>query len=246
MRSLGHNDAVVDAALRHTLDESGFVVVHNGVDEGLITTALRHLKDLRRRLHLPVDAPIVAPLPGDSIADALVRDACLRGLAADALGGAVSCFGLTYLCKPARSGRAASWHQDGEPWTARLNGAPAVTVWVALTDADDENGCLRVVPRSHGLSAQPLQADERPSLFGVTMDTTLVDEAHAISLVVSAGDVVVLHPNVIHGSGANGSSRPRIAASLRYHLAPLPPPATARAGHVASKSIDVSRSLGPK
>ena len=40
------------------------------------------------------------------------------------------------------------WHQDKSYWPgARSN--PVITVWVAVVDATVENGCLRVIPRTH-------------------------------------------------------------------------------------------------
>ena len=41
------------------------------------------------------------------------------------------------------------WHQDGI--TEHLTEGQAPAIWLGLTDATVENGCLRVVPRSHRL-----------------------------------------------------------------------------------------------
>jgi len=52
------------------------------------------------------------------------------------------------VAKPPRTGTAIHYHQDAAYWDV----APAervVSAWVALDDAGEEAGCLRVVPGSH-------------------------------------------------------------------------------------------------
>src|SRR5947209_2007157 len=50
--------------------------------------------------------------------------------------------------KPPRIGGATDWHQDHPYWPI-LQPADLVSAWVALDDATEENGCMRMVPRSH-------------------------------------------------------------------------------------------------
>jgi ectoine hydroxylase-related dioxygenase (phytanoyl-CoA dioxygenase family) len=42
------------------------------------------------------------------------------------------------------------WHWDNTYW----GGAPKVSTWVALDDADEANGCLQLVPGSHAITAE--------------------------------------------------------------------------------------------
>ena len=49
--------------------------------------------------------------------------------------------------QPAGEGHETPWHQDGHDWPIRPLGN--CTVWVALEESRIENGCLRVIPRSH-------------------------------------------------------------------------------------------------
>ena len=51
--------------------------------------------------------------------------------------------------KYGRTAAWVGWHQDG--YTERLTEGRAPAIWLGLTEATVENGCLRVVPRSHRL-----------------------------------------------------------------------------------------------
>jgi len=150
---LGRLDA---ASLRGAYDQEGFAILRAAFDLPTVRAAAAHLEALRDQAGIGPDAGIVPAPPNDVFAIELAADPRLTAPAAAALGTAVACFGFTYICKPARVGLPASWHQDGQPWAERLVGRSAVTAWVALTVATEANGCLRVVPSSHRLAAQRL------------------------------------------------------------------------------------------
>ena len=58
------------------------------------------------------------------------------------------------LLKPPHSGQEKPWHQDmayrGLDYDRRIIG-----VWIALDEADADNGCMHVIPRSHMNGATP-------------------------------------------------------------------------------------------
>ena len=197
----------------------GFVRVRGRLDAAGVSGAVAYYEVLCERLGLAAGSPLAPAPPGDAYLWGLAASTELAGLAACLLGAPVSCFGVTYINKPPDSGLAASWHQDLGPWRDRLEGAPALTVWLALNDADEANGCLRVIPGSHLLPTYPLRAEEGTSLFGVSIDLALVDEARARCISVESGDVVVHHANLVHGSLPNDSPRQRLALALRYRAA---------------------------
>jgi ectoine hydroxylase-related dioxygenase (phytanoyl-CoA dioxygenase family) len=58
--------------------------------------------------------------------------------------------------------------------------------------------------------------DETVNVLGSGMETSLVDEAQAVDLVLAPGDVSIHHPNLIHGSEENRSSRWRRGLTIRY------------------------------
>jgi hypothetical protein len=126
------------------------------------------------------------------------------------------------------------WHQDG--YTERLSDAQVPAIWLGLTDATVENGCLRVVPRSHrlGILAHRLRqtGDDLASLNAQDRDPESAGgEKHELSvklpkvpdgleppfdIVMKAGEMSFHHPLALHGSNPNTSAEPRIGLSATY------------------------------
>ena len=77
----------------------------------------------------------------------LARDPEIVELVSGVIGDDVILWGCHVFCKPAGDGYETPWHQDGHYWPIRP--LANCTVWVALEASTIENGCLRVIPRSH-------------------------------------------------------------------------------------------------
>jgi phytanoyl-CoA hydroxylase len=116
--------------------------------------------------------------------------------------------------KPAQIGGVNMWHQDAPYWPI-IQPMTEVTGWVALDDADVDNGCMSMVPGSHlwGNKIDFLHTlknyDDMPSEF----------EDHEIRVIrcpVKKGEVHYHHALTWHGSHANTSGRPRRAVALHY------------------------------
>jgi ectoine hydroxylase-related dioxygenase (phytanoyl-CoA dioxygenase family) len=116
--------------------------------------------------------------------------------------------------KPPKEGGVNMWHQDAPLWPV-LKPMTEVTAWVALDDADEENGCMSMVPGSHRWGNRldflgTLDAfDGLPAAF----------EGHPVEVVrcpVGSGEVHYHHALTWHGSPANRSARPRRAVALHY------------------------------
>ena len=191
-------------------EADGHLVVRAAVDGATVEHLGRHCDAL------PGDALRTAALDRDPVLAAIAADDRLVAIARSVLPGEPEPFGATFVVKAPHTGLPALWHQDGHPWRER-GIAEAVTLWVAIDEATAENGCLRVIPGSHRLDAQPLRPNaDVPSIFGAEVDPALVDESLAVDVVLAPGDVSVHHPNLLHGSGPNATERQRRALALRY------------------------------
>lgn len=106
------------------------------------------------------------------------------------------------------------WHQDGV--TEKLKDAHVPAIWLGLTASTVENGCLRVVPRSHRLGLVPhadLAETDNLTAQGATAQAE-IDTPRDI--VMRPGEMILLHPLVLHASNPNQSAGPRIGFSATY------------------------------
>lgn len=108
---------------------------------------------------------------------------------------------MLYFKPPGARGQAL--HQDQFYLCARPGNCLAA--WLALDDADEENGCLQVVPGSHDL---PVLCTERADTALSFTDVTVpVPEGMPAETVrMRAGDVLFFNGSLIHGSGPNRSA----------------------------------------
>ncbi|MDQ3803215.1 MAG: phytanoyl-CoA dioxygenase family protein [Acidobacteriota bacterium] len=116
--------------------------------------------------------------------------------------------------KYGRSASFVGWHQDGI--TEGLEDARVPAVWLGLTAATVENGCLRVVPRSHRLGLVPHA--NRPDADNLTTEglTAQTEIASPHDLVMRPGEMSLHHPLVLHASNPNRSAESRIGFSATY------------------------------
>jgi ectoine hydroxylase-related dioxygenase (phytanoyl-CoA dioxygenase family) len=97
--------------------------------------------------------------------------------------------------------------------------ASLVSAWVALTDSAADNGCLRVIPGSHqtGRVAHNETARSEHNLLTSGMEVAGgVDERTAVDIELRPGEASLHHVDLVHGSRANTSGRPRIGFAIRY------------------------------
>jgi hypothetical protein len=106
------------------------------------------------------------------------------------------------------------WHQDGI--TETLTEAHVPAIWLGLTPATAENGCLRVVPRSHRLGLIPHADRPNPDNLTTQGATAQVEIDAPRDIVMHAGEMSVHHPLMLHASNPNRSGESRIGFSATY------------------------------
>jgi hypothetical protein len=123
-----------------------------------------------------------------------------------------------FLCKPPGVGKRAPWHEDSAYFEQILQPMQLVTVWLALDPSTTENGCMRVIPRSHhhGFSQYEPVADQHASVFKKEIKLGEVDESKAVDLVLEPNQCSLHHVKLIHGSNANTSNLRRTGYIPRY------------------------------
>ena len=113
--------------------------------------------------------------------------------------------------KEPRVGGAWEWHQDYGYWYKNQFMFPdqLISVMVALTEANKENGCLQVIKGSHklgrvnhGFAGEQVGAD-------IVMVENALKTMELVYCELSPGDALFFHSNLMHRSEANLSERPR-------------------------------------
>ncbi|HET6741889.1 MAG TPA: phytanoyl-CoA dioxygenase family protein [Kribbella sp.] len=194
--------------------DDGYVVVPGVLDPGTVGAANAHVDWLLARHPELTPEQLGHRLARDDpFWIRLVSDHRLLDLAQLFVGPDIALFATHYLCKPPRAGKGVEWHQDGAFWP--LEPMSVVTLWLALTDSDPDNGCLRVVPGSHRSKLEKMRETDPETVLRSRIDAD-VDEAAAVDLVLRPGDVEVHHPNILHSSRPNRSDRWRRALTIRY------------------------------
>lgn len=113
------------------------------------------------------------------------------------------------VAKPPQARTELPWHQDNG--YTPLVPEEYVTCWLALDDADVDNGCLWVIPESHRHGTVSHHNGAGP--FRVGHDGPDVD---GIAVPVRRGSVLVFSSLLMHRSGPNITDRPRRAWILQY------------------------------
>jgi phytanoyl-CoA hydroxylase len=109
-----------------------------------------------------------------------------------------------------------TWHQDIVALLPEADDTRQVTVWVAVTEASKENGCLLSVPGSHRLG--PAVHCANAALASEPhVPTRLMAGRKAVALPVKRGGVVLFHKMNIHCALPNRSRDLRWSVDLRYH-----------------------------
>jgi len=115
---------------------------------------------------------------------------------------------------------AVPWHQDKSYWPD-ANSNPVITVWIPIVDADEENGCLRICPRTHRKRVLSYHAEQHTGTEYTEIDEELIQAAiseYGVDVVpVKAGSAILFNDRCLHMSTLNQSKdRVRWSVDLRY------------------------------
>jgi len=132
------------------------------------------------------------------------------------------------------------WHQDQGVILPEADQSKILTVWLPITDATEENGCLMVVPRSHrdGLIDHCLSSER-----GLHVPPGLIPSDRIRPVPVRRGGVLFMDCRTLHASLINASSGVRWSFDLRYSVPGQPTGRPAFPGFVARSRRDPASEL---
>ncbi len=155
--------------------------------------------------------------PLDPHFDRLVDDPRLTEPMRDLLGSReISLFTDKLNLKRPREGSRFDWHQDSPYWTHFCDHVDQLpNVMLALDDAHESNGCLRVVRGSHRHGLLPGREGEGV-LGPLFTHPGAFDASQQVPAAVPAGSLIFFSPHTVHGSEPNASDSLRRACVLTY------------------------------
>lgn len=151
--------------------------------------------------------------PGNDVFGYLTRSEKMVNAVAQLLqsNAPVCHFHSKLMQKEPKVGGAWEWHQDYGYWYKNQFMFPdqLLSVMIALTKANKENGCLQVIKGSHklgrvnhGFSGEQVGAD-------MIMVENALKTMELVYCEIDPGDALFFHSNTLHRSEANLSNEPR-------------------------------------
>jgi ectoine hydroxylase-related dioxygenase (phytanoyl-CoA dioxygenase family) len=135
------------------------------------------------------------------------------------MGEDVMLLSTHFFCKypDPESNAFVAWHQDITYWG--LEPPIAHTAWIAIDDADVENGCMRFIPGSQkaGIAIHDKSTREG-NLLSINQEIPgeFVNDNQAVDVILKAGQMSVHDGQLFHASNPNRSTRRRCALTVRF------------------------------
>jgi phytanoyl-CoA hydroxylase len=204
------DSATCPAMLDRVIEVARAAASGNSVGEALVMPEM----NLRGRDGDPEElVSKILRLHRDSVFHDFAVDTRVTDLLVDVLGPEIDCFLSQFIFKnPGAWGQP--WHQDSYyfPFDPAR---PIVGVWLAVTEATLQNGCLHVLPGSQAEPVHEHVRDRRPNANYGYVEIVDHDMSAAMPVLMSPGDLLVFDSHLMHRSTDNESSG--IRAAMVYH-----------------------------
>jgi ectoine hydroxylase-related dioxygenase (phytanoyl-CoA dioxygenase family) len=157
------------------------------------------------------NAHLISPLLDEVTHNSKILDA-VESL----IGKNILVCGTTLFIKNPNEKGYVSYHQDAK--YIGLEPHNWVTAWVALTDSNEKNGCMKMWPGSHlDIKNHDEKFNEENLLTrGQTVENVPDNEVKSVELV--AGQMSLHHPRIVHGSGVNKTNDRRIGFVIQSYI----------------------------
>lgn len=149
-------------------------------------------------------------------ANKIIRNNKILSIVKKILGENLYCWNSLIFFKSPKSKKFVSMHQDQNYWGIIHD--KALTVSLAITDSDIQNGCLKILPYSHKEKYLHEDFETKNNMLarGQSVNLDKNKKENLINIELKAGQCCVFHGNIVHGSGTNQSLRPRFLYAMRF------------------------------
>ena len=148
--------------------------------------------------------------------DSIVHNSKILDVVESIIGKDILVCSTTLFIKNPNEEGFVSYHQDAK--YIGLEPHNWVTAWVALTDSFEENGCIKMWPKSHLEIKDHNEKFNKGNLLtrGQTVENVPENETKLVEL--KAGQMSLHHPKIVHGSGINRSNDRRIGFVIQSYI----------------------------
>ena len=148
--------------------------------------------------------------------DSIVHNSNILDAVESIIGKNILVCSTTLFIKNPNEKGFVSYHQDAK--YIGLEPHNWVTAWVALTDSNEKNGCMRMWPRSHLKIKEHNEKINEKNLLTRGQTVENVPENQVKSIELTAGQMSLHHPRIVHGSGINMSNDRRIGFVIQSYI----------------------------
>ena len=148
--------------------------------------------------------------------DSIVHNSKILDAVESIIGKNILVCSTTLFIKNPNEQGFVSYHQDAK--YIGLEPHNWVTAWVALTDSNENNGCMKMWPKSHLNIKDHNEKFNEGNLLTRGQTVENVPEKEVKSIELKAGQMSLHHPRVVHGSGINKSNDRRIGFVIQSYI----------------------------
>ncbi len=215
----------LSAAELETYDERGFVIIDDAFPPEDVTA----INDEIERM-MPEHADTQEHRPGwifqlglrSELLGTFARDERILSLIEDIVQPGIAVHSAKLVSKVPHSDIVCHWHQDEAFYTRpddpKSFSQTRMSIWMPLQDANEANGCMRVVPGSHRWGLQDYEVMDYGACVRKLTPEEYANE-HAIPVPLPAGSVLLFHGLLWHHSKGNQTDRVRRAFIVSYQEA---------------------------
>ena len=147
--------------------------------------------------------------------DQLMRADKILDAVEDLIGPNILCWNSVFWIKEAQSPSYVGWHQDLQYWG--LSNSDVVSIWIALSNAGEDAGCMNVIPGSHKETIEHAETYAKNNLLSRGQELEIdISQRKTVPMALKAGQVSFHNVRTAHGSGPNKTNDRRIGLSFHY------------------------------
>jgi phytanoyl-CoA hydroxylase len=145
------------------------------------------------------------------------------------------------MTKQARYSSDTGWHQDFRYWS--FDRPDLISVWLALTPENLDNGCLHLIPGTHRQALDPRRYDEASFLRNDLPENRAL-LASSVPAVLEPGDVLIFHCRTFHSASRNLARATKISVVFTFRSADNRPQPGSRSASLPELILPASPSGG--